>query len=54
MISMPSRSHHRPLGGEIERHDLDVLGEDVLPDVELGPVRQREDADRFARPTRVL
>ena len=39
----------RPLLGEIERHDRDVFLQDVLPDVELGPVRQREDADRFAR-----
>ena len=39
---------HRPLLGEVERHDRDVLLQDVLPDVELGPVRQREDADRFA------
>jgi hypothetical protein len=40
--------HDRPPLGEVERHDRDVLLEDVLPDVELGPVRQREDADRFA------
>ena len=48
MISAPSRVHDRALLGEIERHDRDVLGHDVLPDVELGPVREREDADRFA------
>ena len=40
--------HHRAAGGEIERHDRDVLEIDVLPDVEFGPVRQGEDADRFA------
>ena len=34
---------------EVERHDRDVLLVDVLPDVELGPVRQREDADALAR-----
>ena len=28
----------RPLGGEIERHDRDLLAQDVGPDVELGPV----------------
>ena len=34
--------------GEIQRHDRDVLQVDVLPDVELGPVRQREHADALA------
>ena len=38
----------RPLGGEVERHDRDLLAVDVEPDVELGPVREREDADRLA------
>src|SRR6185369_17896276 len=32
-----------------ERDDRDVLDLDVLPDVELGPVREREDADALAR-----
>ena len=50
MISMPSRSDDRPLGGEIERHDRDVLLVDVEPDVELGPVGQREDAEALASP----
>ena len=40
--------HDRPHGGEIERHDRYVLDVDILPHVELGPVRQREHADRFA------
>jgi hypothetical protein len=40
---------HRPHRRQVERHDRDVLEVDVLPDVELGPVRQRKDADRFAR-----
>src|SRR5687768_16229114 len=35
---------------EIERHDGDLFHVDVLPHVELGPVREREDADAFARP----
>ena len=48
MISAPSRSTTGRACGEVERHDRDVLQIDVLPDVELGPVRQREDADRFA------
>ena len=34
--------------GEVERHDRDVLDVDVLPDVELGPVREREHADALA------
>ena len=38
----------RPRRGEVERHDRDLLEVDVLPDVELGPVRQREDADALA------
>ena len=38
----------RPLLGEIERHDRDVFLQDVLPDIELGPVGQRKDADRLA------
>src|SRR3954453_1960891 len=33
---------------QVERRDLDLLAEDVLPDVQLGPVRQREDPDRLA------
>ena len=40
----------RPLVGEVERHDRDLLAVDVEPDVELGPVREREDADRLAAP----
>ncbi len=40
---------HRALGGKIQRHDGDVLQMDVLPDVELGPVADGEDADRFTR-----
>ena len=40
--------HRRPLRREIERHDLDPLAQDVLPDVELGPVGQREDAHALA------
>src|SRR5512139_1239153 len=40
--------HGRARRGEVERHDRDVLRIDVLPDVEFGPVGQREDADRLA------
>ncbi len=38
---------HFALGGEVQRHDRDLLQVDVLPDVQLGPVGQREDADRL-------
>ena len=48
MISVPSRSTTGRSLREVERHDRDVLAVDVEPDVELGPVRQREDADRLA------
>src|SRR3569623_425046 len=37
--------HDRPLLGEVERHDRDLLEVDVLPDVKLGPVGEREDPD---------
>ena len=47
MISAPSRSTTGRSRGEIERHDRNLLEQDVLPDVEFGPVGQREDADRF-------
>ena len=40
---------HLAFLGEVERHDRNVFQVDVLPDVELGPVRKREDADAFAR-----
>ena len=40
---------HGPLLGEIQRHDGDVLQVDVLPDVELGPVRERKHAHALAR-----
>ena len=38
----------RPWRGEIERDDGDLFEVDVLPDVQLGPVRQREHADALA------
>src|SRR3954470_4861319 len=34
--------------GEVERHDGDTLQVDVLPDVQFGPVAQREGADALA------
>jgi hypothetical protein len=38
----------RPDRRIVERHDRDAFLVDVLPDVELGPVREREYPDRFA------
>src|SRR5665213_3820498 len=43
-----SPDHHGPRFGVIERHDRNVLAPDVLPDVEFGPVGEREDADVLA------
>jgi hypothetical protein len=34
--------------GEVQRHHGNVFGVDVGPDVDLGPVRQREHADAVA------
>ena len=40
--------HGRARRREVQRHDLDAFEMDVLPDIELGPVRDRKDADAFA------
>src|SRR3546814_5689711 len=40
--------HCRARRAEIERHDLDAFQMDILPDIKLGPVTDREDAHRFA------
>src|SRR3546814_16935359 len=34
--------------GEVERHDRNIFARDILPDVELGPVRDREHAAALA------
>ncbi len=39
---------HRPLRRQIQRHDGDVFQVDVLPDVQFGPVGQREHPDALA------
>src|SRR5262249_30641743 len=44
----PVALHRRTRRREIERHDGDVVQLDILPDVELGPVADREDADALA------
>ncbi len=38
----------RAIGGEVERHDVELFAHDVAPDVLLGPIGEREDAHRFA------
>src|SRR5207302_5160654 len=38
----------RPFFCEVERHDWDVFEIDVLPDIQLCPVRQRKDTDALA------
>ena len=48
MMRAPSRSITGRGAGEIERHDRYVFLRDVVPDISLGPVRERKDAKRFA------
>jgi len=38
----------RTRGGKVERHNLDIFRHDILPDVQFGPVADREDPDTFA------
>src|SRR5437870_11640830 len=40
--------HHLALLGEIHGHDRNVFHVDVLPDVQLGPVGKRKNADALA------
>src|SRR3954449_4611981 len=47
-VEHPVAAEHLALVSEVDRRDLEALLLDVLPDVELGPVRQREDADVLA------
>src|SRR6266550_147155 len=47
-VQHPVAGGHLALGGEVQVGDLDALSGDVGPDVELGPVREREDADALA------
>src|SRR5262252_7471333 len=41
---------HAPRMREINAGEIDVLAGDVLPDVQLGPVGKRKDADMLAGP----
>src|SRR5690606_28486315 len=41
-------SHDGTLLREVKRHDRDVLKVDVLPNIELGPIRKRKDAQALA------
>src|SRR5262245_66321796 len=45
--SCASDNHHSGFG-EIHRHNRNLFLMDVVPDVELGPVGKREDADALA------
>src|SRR5579884_561386 len=47
-IEHPVAAEDLPLVREIDRRQLELLPRDVLPDVELGPVRDREDAHVLA------
>src|SRR3954469_21305301 len=47
-VEHPVAAEHLALVSEVDRRDLEALLLDVLPDVELGPVREREDADVLA------
>jgi hypothetical protein len=40
--------NHRPLFGEVQRADFDVLLEDVIPDAQLSPVRERENLNSLS------
>src|SRR3954471_4997163 len=42
--------YDRALGGGVQRNDRDLFLVDVEPDVEFGPVREREHPKRLARP----
>src|SRR5579859_91901 len=44
----PVALDHGARSGEVQRHDRDALAPDVLPDVKLGPVRQRKYPDALA------
>ena len=43
--------HDRPRRGVVQRNNRDLLKVDVLPDVEFGPVGDREDAQRLTGTT---
>jgi hypothetical protein len=47
-VEHPVAAEDLALVGEVDRRHLEALGGDVLPHVELGPVREREDAHVLA------
>src|SRR5436190_5088569 len=47
-VQHPVAPEDLPLVREVDRWQLELLARDVLPDVELSPVRDREDADVLA------
>src|ERR1700676_4173309 len=48
LISGAPRRTTRPRGRKVQRHDRNLLQPDVLPDIELGPVRQRKHAQALS------
>src|SRR5579871_1511070 len=49
-VEHPVAPEHIALVREVDRRQLELLARNVLPHVELGPVRNREDADVLALP----
>src|SRR5439155_12849585 len=47
-VEHPVAPEDLPLVREVDRRQLELLALDVLPHVELGPVRDREDSDVLA------
>src|SRR6202007_2404373 len=47
-VEHPVAAEDLALVREVDRRQLELLTRDVLPDVELGPVRDREDTDVLA------
>src|SRR4029077_13186168 len=47
-IQHPVAAEDLALVREVDQRQLQLLARDVLPDIELGPVRDREDADVLA------
>src|SRR6478752_4489430 len=47
-VQHPVAPEHLTLVREVDGRQLELLARDVLPDVELGPVRDREDANLLA------
>ena len=46
---LPVALDRRALGGEIERHHVEPLAQDIAPHIALGPIGEREDARGLSR-----